>query len=191
MLKTIASGGALIALAAALCVPPAARASDTGAERRHTKLANPAADMMSETQIVGMLQAVDQSETEAAQIALERSKNEDVLSFARQMIVDHGEAARKLGEVGIQGTSSEGSRKLKERSKTASRRFTRLEGPAFDRAYMAAQVEDHAMVLDKIDRKFAPAAKSGMLVTHLQERRPVIESHLEHARRIRTSLGTK
>lgn len=170
-------------LSAALCVPALAQ----------THLSNPpaGADMVSEAAIVGVLQTVDQNETETAQAAMARSKNEDVLAFARQMIVDHGEASRKLNEVGIQPSNSEVNRKFKEKGKMISRKLNRLEGPAFDRAYMNAQVEDHAAVLDKLDRKFIPSAKSGQLASHLQERRPVIESHLEHARRIKASLGAR
>lgn len=197
-MKLISRAAALAALGTALCVPFARSASDdqprmldTSADHGHTRLANPPADAMSEAGIVGVLQTVDKSETEAAQMALERSKNEEVLAFARQMIVDHGEASRKLNDVGIQATSGDMDRRLKDRAKAASRRFGKLEGPAFDRAYMAAMVDDHQMVLDNIDRKFAPSAKSGMLVTHLQEQRPVIESHLEHARRIKIGLGSK
>jgi putative membrane protein len=172
-------------LAASLCGPAFAQS--------HTDLANPpaGADMLSEAAIAGVLQTVDQSETEAAQTALARSKNEDVLAFARQMIVDHGESSRKLNDIGIRTSNSELNRRLKEISKMTSRKLNRLDGAAFDRAYINAQVEDHAMVLDKIDRKFIPSAKSGALSSHLQERRPVIESHLEHARRIKASLGTR
>jgi putative membrane protein len=198
MIKLL-SGGAALALATVLCGPVLAQNMGTtntvepGSDRRHTDLSNPpaGADVLSEAGVVGFLQTVDQSETEAAQAALARSKNEDVLAFARQMIVDHGEASRKLNDVGIQPVNSEPNRKLKEREKMISRKLNRLEGPAFDRAYMSAQVEDHATVLENIDRKFIPSAKSGMLSSHLQERRPVIESHLEHARRIKASLGAK
>jgi putative membrane protein len=196
MIKLLACGAVAAALAATLCGPAFADDSTTaspGYDRRHTDLANPpaGADMLSEAAIAGVLQTVDQSETDAAQTALARSKNEDVLAFARQMIVDHGEASRKLNDIGVRTTNSELNRKLKENAKMTSRKLNRLEGPAFDRAYINAQVEDHAMVLDKIDRKFIPSAKSGALSSHLQERRPVIESHLEHARRIKASLGTR
>ena len=200
MIKHIACGAVL---AAALCGTAFAQddtkngsmntGTEPGTERGHaTRLANPpAVGMLSEGAIVGFFQSVDQAETEAAQAALERSKNEEVLSFARQMIVDHGDASRKLNDVGIQPVNSDMNRKLKEHAKSNSRRLSRLEGPAFDRAYINGQVEDHAMVLDKIDTKVAPAAKSQTLVTHVQERRPVIESHLEHARRIKASIGAK
>jgi len=186
MMKLI-SGGAVVALAAVLCAPVQAQ------NTRSTHLSNPpaGADLLSEAGVVGALQTVDHNETEAAQAALARSKNEDVLAFARQMIVDHGEASRKLNDVGIQPVNSEVNRKLKENGKMTSRKLNRLEGPAFDRAYMAAMVDGHQTVLDKIDKKFIPSSKSGMLSSHLQERRPVIESHLEHARRIKASLGSK
>jgi putative membrane protein len=185
MIKLISSGVVLAAIAAALCVPVQAQNEnmgttntiEPGSDRRHTNLSNPPAgsDMLSEAGVVGVLQTVDQGETEAAQAALARSKNEDVLAFARQMIVDHGEASRKLNDVGIQPANSDLSRRIKDKEKSNSRKLNRLEGPAFDRAYMSAMVEDHQMVLDKIDKTFVPSAKSGALTSHLEERRPVID----------------
>jgi len=188
--------------AVALCVPMlhAQADVDPSENRTHvdpasghqrTGLANPPANGIAEADIVGFMRAVDQSEIDASQMALDKSKNEDVRAFAREMIDDHQKANRELDEVGIEPADSSLSNRLKERSKMTSTRLSHLEGSAFDRAYMSAMVDDHTMVLDKLDKRMIPSAKTGTLATNLREQRPIIESHLDHARRVKTALGTK
>jgi putative membrane protein len=165
--------------------------SQTPNDDRHTNLSNPPANLPSETQVVGIVDEVNSHEIEVAQKAIEKSKNEEVLSFARQMIADHGEARLKLGEVGIQPAGSDIVNKMKEKHRAAGARLDKLEGTAFDRAYIAAMVDGHTAVLEKFDKKLIPAAKTGALTAYLRDTRQTIETHLEHARRIKTGLGVK
>jgi len=185
---------AAASLLAALCCAPVLAQEEpiTPSGTRRTGLANRApADYLSERQAYGFFEAVDTHETEAAQLALERSKNDEVLDYARQTIADHEDFKRKLGETGVSAAGSEERRRMEERSRMTNARLRKLEGGAFDRAYIAAQIEDHEKILDKVDKKIAPHAKTGAFASHVQDRRPVFEAHLEHARRIKARLGTR
>ncbi len=191
-MKTIITRAAAVAaFAVALGAPSFAQAQGDEHHSLHSNLTNPPVDLPSEAQVVGILDEVNDHEIEAAQTAVDKSRNEEVLSFARQMIVDHGEARRKLGEVGIQPARGELVNKLKEKHKSSSMRLAKLDGEAFDRAYVAAMVDGHTAVLEKLDKKLIPAAKTGALTTYVRDFRPTVEAHLEHARRIKTALGTK
>ncbi|UPT74718.1 MAG: DUF4142 domain-containing protein [Elusimicrobiota bacterium] len=184
----------LAAFCAALTVPSFAQhptAEAPGDKHRTTHLANPPVAGISEAEAVAVLDLVNQDEIAFAQKAVEKSKNEEVLAFARQMIVDHGENRRKLGEIGIQPANGELSNKLRDKHLGISRKLDRAEGSDFDRAYIGAMVDGHNGLLEKIDKKLAPAAKTAALATHVQDTRPVVEAHLEHARRIKRGLGTK
>lgn len=185
---------ALAALAAAVAVPALAQEGATPTERRHaSNVTNPApVNLPTEAEVVAVLDKVNQDEIDWAQQALQKSTNEEVQTFARQMIVDHGEARRKLGTVGIQpAAGGELLGKVKEKHAGVTRKLDRLSGADFDRAYIGAMVEGHGMLLEKIDKKLAPAAKTAALASTVQETRPVVEAHLEHARRIKKDLGTK
>lgn len=177
------------AVLAALCSP--AFAQRTPADEPGTRLANPPAAGLSEREVVGMLQTVNKGELEAAQMAVERSTNEQVIAYARRMIADHEENNRKLETVGVRPARGEFTNKMERKHKSLSNRLGRLEGANFDRAYMNAMIEDHEMVIDKLDKKMIPAAKTGALSSHLTETRSAVESHLEEARRIKSSLGTR
>lgn len=184
-MRTSNSRLAAAALIAALCGAPVAA-------QNYRSLTNPApAEYLSERQAVAFFETVDQSEKEAAQLALVRSKNEDVLAYARQLLADHEDFGRRLAETGVAGSGSEDRRRMEDRSRMTISRLKRLDGPAFDRAYIGAQIENHEKVLDKIDHRIAGQAKTGPFAAHVQDRRPLIESHLEHARRIKMRLGTR
>lgn len=192
-MRTIIRAAALGACAAALCLPVRA-ADDVVEERnipRHQPYERPVAEAIGESDAVGILEEVHRHEIEAAELAQRKSQNESVLAFARQMTADHSDSKSRLGAVGVSASASEPSRKLKEKHRQAMRRLERLEGAAFDRAYMAHMVDGHSMLLDKIDKKIKPAAKTGALAAYVGEFRPAVEAHLEHARRIKTELGQK
>ncbi len=192
-MKTIIRAAALGACAAALCLPVRA-ADDVTEERanpRHSQFERPVADGIGESDAVGILEEIHQHEIDAAAIAQRKSQNEEVLAFARQMTADHSEAKSRLGTVGIEGSGSEHTLRMREKHRAAIRRLEKLEGAAFDRAYMSQMVDGHTMALEKIDKKIKPAAKTGAFTTYVAELRPGVETHLEHARRIKTELGRK
>lgn len=195
-MKTIAIRGvvAASACAAALCLT--ASADSVTQERKiapneAAPYSSPLAESPSDGQIVGIMETVNQSEIEAADLAERKSSNGTVLEFARMAKTDHTDAADRLSSCNVTSKSGELNAMFKERTARTAKRLEKLDGAAFDRAYIAAQVDDHTAVLDKIDRKFIPAAKSADVSTYLRETRPIIEAHLEHARRIKTELGTK
>lgn len=178
---------------AALCCAPVL--ADEGPLKSGVRYSSPdtraPADYLNEREAVGLLETVDDSEVETARLALERSRNDDVLEYARRIIADHEDARRMIGETGIKGMGSEARRSVQDRTRMTTSRLKRLEGGAFDRAYLASQVENHQMVLEKIDQKIVPHAKTGSFATHVQDRRPVIQSHLDEARRLKSRLGTR
>lgn len=179
-------------LAAVCCAPVLADEGPVKSGMRYTSPDSRApADYLNEREAVGLLETVDDSEVETARLALERSTNEDVLEYARRIIADHEDSRRMIGETGIRGMGSESRRHVQDRTRMTTNRLKRLEGSAFDRAYIASQVENHQMVLEKIDQKIVPHAKTGVLATHVQDRRPVIQSHLDEARRLKSRLGTR
>jgi len=176
-------------LAAALCAP--ANAQRTPADEPGTRLANPPASGLSESEVAGILDMANQQEITAGQLAVDRAQNAEVKEFARKMVSEHEDNRNKLEATGLRRSRGEASSKMHGKHKTLNSRLGRLEGAAFDRAYMNAMVEEHQMLLDKLDRKMIPAAKTGSLSSHLSATRSAVEAHLEEARRIKASLGTR
>ncbi len=185
----------LAAAAAVLLSAPSFAASESdavpGSRDSHSNVTNPPVDGLGEAQVVGVIDEVHTGEIDAAQLALKKSNNEAVLEFARRMIADHGDSRRRLEETGVKSGRSDVSAKLKAKHKEMGAHLSALNGPAFDRAYASAMVDGHTMVLEKTDKKLIPGAKTAALATYVQEFRTTVDSHLEHARRLKASLGTK
>lgn len=190
MLRNLAMVAAASTLAALLYLGAGAQPSGEPGKRpgetKYSNVAQPPASgqYLSEAQAAGFFEAVSNGEIEAARLALERSKNEDVRAYAQRMIDEHGGAKQKLDGFGVRRAVSDERRRVLDKSKANVTRLKRLHGAQFDRAYMASEIEDHQMALEKIDQRIVPNAKSDEFGNFARDQRPVIESHLDEARRI-------
>jgi putative membrane protein len=67
--------------------------------------------------------------------------------------------------------------------------LSKLTGAAFDRAYVDHEVAYHEQVLDAIDKVLLPNAKNPELKALIEKVRPVIASHLQHAKLVQGQLA--
>lgn len=192
MKRSIMRAAALV-LAAGLSAPAGAQERADGPPSPQTQQ-QPGAEpawAVSDGEIVGVLEAANQGELDLAQVALEKGSDPRVKEFASQMRQEHGQAKEKLAGLGIRPVGGEMSRRIGDRGRSAVARLKGLEGATFDRAYVENQVSEHASLLRHIDEKLVPNAREGKLATMLQELRPAVEAHLEHARRLKAELGRR
>src|SRR3989442_1534884 len=85
------------------------------------------------------------------------------------------------------------SRCVATAGRTSSRSFKALEplrGAAFDRAYITRKVAYHQAVLDAIDKLSIPTTENAELKKRLEDVRPAVAPHLEHAKALKARLGT-
>jgi len=64
-----------------------------------------------------------------------------------------------------------------------------LSGADFDKAYVNAEVDLHQSVLDQLDNTLIPSAQNAELKSLLEQARPTISAHLDHAKSLKTKLG--
>jgi putative membrane protein len=85
-------------------------------------------------------------EIDLAQLALKKSTNDDVKTFAQQMVVDHGKLLQDM-----QSFDNEAGLKVPEHPDAAGLalkvKLELLTGAAFDKAYIKAMVDDHKKTL--------------------------------------------
>ena len=67
----------------------------------------------------------------------------------------------------------------------------KLNGAAFDKAYIDHEVAYHQAVLDAIDKTLIPSAKNEELKGLIIKVRPAIAAHLDHAKMIQGKLDGK
>ena len=78
---------------------------------------------------------------------------------------------------------------LKEGGEKNLANLKSLKGAAFDKAYVDNEVTYHQAVLDALDKTLIPGAKNEELKALLVKVRPAFVAHLEHAKKIQSSLG--
>jgi putative membrane protein len=81
------------------------------------------------------------------------------------------------------------SQSLKSAGEKNLASLKKLEGAAFDKAYIDNEVAYHQQVLDALDKTLIPNASNEELKALLVKVRPAFVAHLEHAKKLQASVG--
>ncbi|MDB4975207.1 MAG: rane protein [Myxococcaceae bacterium] len=148
---------------------------------------------LSDSQIAGILAAVNQGEIEQGNYAATKAQSKAVSDYAKLMVSMHTQAqseqtallqtlnltpAGSAPEVMLTGNASAALAKL----------MNTPAGPLFDSGYIADQASTHRIVLELIDGTLLPQASSPALKTELGTTRVMVQAHLEAAKALLPSL---
>jgi putative membrane protein len=153
----------------------------------------PAAGAMSQAEALAMVNAVNDHEVKAAEMAKSKNVTGPVLEYANLMQAEHGknmtDTTALLQSHG--GAPADGAMLTEQRAKAGTKRASlqALEGEAFARAYMDAMVTDHAETLALLDSQLIPAATDEAVRNHLTMTRQHVQQHHDRAREIQGQLG--
>jgi putative membrane protein len=133
--------------------------------------------------------AGNMAEVALGKLALEKSSNNDVKTFAQRMIDDHTkmegdvEAVAKANGVNLPDSPDKGAKK--EMAKLQA-----LSGADFDKAYMAFMVKDHKKDLSAFKSEASSTQNGGVrdLATNGAK---TIQSHLEEAESVNSKVSGK
>lgn len=148
---------------------------------------------LNDAQIMEILTEANNADIANGKLAEKKGTNADVKGFAHRMIAEHqqsnddGKALAKKLKISPQGSPT--SESLKSSGKDTMKSLKDLKGAEFDQAYIKNEVALHQMVLDTIDNSLMPNAKNDELKALLTKTRPVIASHLDHAKKVEAALG--
>jgi putative membrane protein len=145
-----------------------------------------------DAQIAGIVVAANTVDINAGKLAQDRSANEQVKQFARQMVADHSgvnkQASDLVKKLKVTPQESDTSKSLTADGEANIDKLKKLKGKQFDQAYVANEVTYHQTVIDALDKTLIPAAKNPELKDTLVKVRPAFVAHLEHAKQIQASL---
>jgi putative membrane protein len=149
----------------------------------------------SDEEISGVLGAANQGEIDAADLAIGKAQNPDVKKFAERMRKEHGDAKVKLSDVvakaGLTPADTDVSNDFTKHAYDNAAMLSGVTGEDFDRAYLNAQVDDHAALLKELDEDLIPNAKDPGLRALLHKMRGVAAHHLAQAKRLQSGLSAK
>lgn len=154
----------------------------------------PAPDL-SDPEVAHVAVTADNIDIDLATLARSRSHNADVQQFASTMITDHTavnkQAAALAKRLGVTPADNAVSQSLLKGAAEARANIEKLQGAAFDRAYIDREVGYHQAVLDALDGLLIPTTDNADLKQLLTDVRPAIAAHLEHAKRLQASLAKR
>jgi putative membrane protein len=125
-------------------------------------------------------------EVQLGEIAQKQAAATDVKEFGALMVKDHGQAGTELAGI----AKTEGIKlpeKVGEKMQASMDKLAKLDGKAFDRAYVHAMVKDHT----KDVAEFKEATKTltdPALKAFAEKVLPIIEGHLEKIKAIEAAM---
>jgi len=118
----------------------------------------------------------DAFEIQASQLALQKSQNDKVKAFAKDMIEQHSQSSAKLKAAAKEANIPLNAALPKElQSKLDALRTA--SGPTFDAAYLSAQISAHTTAAELFGN-FSKNGEGGPIKAFAQQTYPVIRTHL-------------
>jgi putative membrane protein len=145
---------------------------------------------MSEAGIMGLLAAANNSEIEAANVALEKATNAQVRDFAQRMKTDHSammqQGQQLTQQLNVTPVVPRDDDDLVEDHKDHMQTLSDA-GDDFDKEYMDAQIKDHENTLDVIDDALN-STQNPQVRQLLEQARPKIQQHLDLAKQVKDQI---
>ncbi|MEO6909791.1 MAG: DUF4142 domain-containing protein [Edaphobacter sp.] len=144
-------------------------------------------------QIAEIVVVANQIDIDYGKLALSKTKNKEVRSFAQQMVRDHSALNKSVEglatKLHVTPATSDTSKSLEAQSKETTAKLKALRGRAFDKAYVDNEVAYHTAVIHEVATVLIPDAKNAELKSALEGAAPLFEGHLAHAKNIQASLN--
>jgi putative membrane protein len=121
----------------------------------------------------------------AGKQAIAKSKNKDVVAFAQEMVRDHtavnDQALALLKKLNVTPQDNATSQSLAKDGATKLAELGKLNGAAFDKAYVANEVAYHKTVNGALSGTLIPDAQNAELKSLLQTGLKLFTEHQAHA----------
>lgn len=143
-------------------------------------------------QIAHIAYTAGQIDIEAAKLALDKSKNSAVRSFAESMVRDHTAVNEKalalVKKLKVTPQDNDTSKSLLKQAAEKNAQLSKLDGAQFDKAYVENEVAYHKTVNGALQTVLIPSASNAELKDLLQTGLKVFEGHQQHAEHLGKDL---
>jgi putative membrane protein len=156
-------------------------------------VATSSAQSVNDAQIAHIVVTANQVDIDAGKLAATHAASAEVKAFGKQMVTDHTgvnkQASALAAKLKVTPEDNPTSQSLKQGGEKNIANLKTLKGAAFDKAYIDNEVTYHQSVIDALDKTLIPGAKNEELKALLVKSRPAFVAHLEHAKKVQSSLG--
>lgn len=139
-------------------------------------------------QIAHIAYTAGQLDIAAAKQAIDKTKNKDVKAFAEDMVRDH-EAVNKqaldlVGKLKVKPEDNDTSKTLTRNAEAKRAELAKLDGAAFDKAYVDNEIAYHKAVDSALETTLIPSASNAELKSLLQTGLKIFQGHEQHAEHV-------
>jgi putative membrane protein len=170
------------ALALVLCTGTAAWAQN---DQARTDRARP----ISAAEYVQQSAIGDQFEIESSKLALQKTRDPAIKSYAQEMVDEHTASTNKLNEAAKTAKIDMAARQRLDRQHQETLAVLGSKsGPQFDQAYMRAQLLGHREALN-LQKAYGESGDNPALKAHAQGVQPTVQHHLMEAEKLAAVRG--
>src|SRR5262249_3826813 len=145
-----------------------------------------------DAQIAHIAYTAGQIDIQAAQQALKKSKNADVRGFAQDMVRDHTAVNKKalalVKKLKVKPEDNSTSQSLSKQATDKRAELGKLNGAAFDKAYIDNEVAYHKTVNDALQTTLIPGASNAELKDLLSTGLKIFQGHQQHAEQVAAKI---
>jgi putative membrane protein len=127
-----------------------------------------------------------------AQQAMKKSKNKDVRTFAQEMLRDHkavnDKALALVKKLKVTPQDNPTSKAIAKGQADERAKLAKLEGKAFDKAYVDNEVAYHKAVNSALESTLIPSASNAELKSLLETGLKIFQGHQQHAEHVASEL---
>jgi putative membrane protein len=146
---------------------------------------------MSDAQIIGFSNMVDQAEVEAGELARDKAQHAAVKEYARTMVTEHTNHMRQAGQLAQQAGTNPSEPTNDQLARQHEQLMTSLRnasGAAFDSLYINGMIEEHQGALGRLNTAMNDT-QSSQLREFLNTTRQTVQQHLERAQQVKGQLS--
>lgn len=169
--------------------------------------------------VARLISTIDRAEIEEARLVMSKTQNNDIRTFAQQMVDDHSASATVVDPLAksatmhmdssMSRTSTDTTKKdstsmsttpsgqgidaaiaqLESAHQRSMETLRGLSGAEFDKAYAQGQIDDHQQVLTLL-RQYGSNVNNATLKAHVADFTSKVSEHLEKARTLQRSIAS-
>lgn len=175
----------------ALAAVGAATAQDPNPARDKSAMAAAPQPAAGDSLALSTLRAVNKHEIAAAELAQSKKIDAAAMDYANMLEKDHTANLEKVEQLSkltkTPLADSPDVKALADKSKNERERLSKLDGTAFQTAYLDAMIEGHTEVLGKLDGQLLPGSSDAAVQQHLRATRESVNRHLDQAKALRAA----
>lgn len=155
---------------------------------KEKKAGGATAGMSADQKFIKKAGAGNAAEVQLGELAQKNGENAEVKAFGQQMVTDHGKANTDLGAVAAKQNVAPFPPEPMPMQKKTYDKLAKLNGAAFDKAYVNDMVKDHAKDVAAY-KKAQGMVKDADLKKYVDDTLPVIEHHYQMIKDLQTKMG--